>query len=178
MSLHVSAWQAAVAAITVASAGAPLDPLKVAGVLTGSDSAQQERALVLVNDAAAWPAIFQVTVETEPLVNPGGVPVRTQNLVQTPRVDFRNQMVVAYFGGPSLGVSGFRVDGVKNEGREATLRLVPTYLPAAITGSPYVFAVVNRTARRITVELDFAAPGARPDFRRIGILTLNPDRAQ
>lgn len=115
---------------------------------SGGETWYDGTGVFLCPDATTWRQVWDAHIKNEALGN-----ANVGNLDPPPTVDFKKNVLVAMFAGPSRGIAGYRVGGSFQLGREAVVRLVPVVVNQSVAvPRPWVFLVLKRSNVTVTVQ--------------------------
>jgi hypothetical protein len=153
---------ASVAALLSSGAIKSEAPFKAISQMTGVDTSIEDSRVELIQDSASWSDLWHRHREQFQL----NVPANAQSdaLSDLPKVSFTDNVVLCLFGGQSKNVLGFEIADVGEKESKGYIRIRPLLLPstgADLLQNPYLFIVLPRTKKKVTVQLDETALGGQ-----------------
>jgi hypothetical protein len=119
---------------------------------SGSETWFDGSGTFICGDFATWTQVWNVHIKNESIGN-----TRVGNLNPAPAIDFKKNIVVALFAGPTRNVVGYRVVNGFLLGKDALLRIVPvtTNSNAAQVAvpRPWTFLVLPRTIATVSIQM-------------------------
>jgi hypothetical protein len=119
---------------------------------TGSETWFDGSGAFVAADASTWSQIWDRHIKNESI---GAA--RVGNLNPAPAIDFKKNLVVALFAGPTRGVLGYRVTSGLVLGKEALLRIVPVGTNSNVARiavpRPWAFLVLPRTNATVSIQV-------------------------
>ncbi|RYG25698.1 hypothetical protein EON82_06130 [bacterium] len=119
---------------------------------SGSETWFDGSGTFLCGDAATWNQVWNTHIRNESIGN-----ARLGNLNPAPPVDFKKNVVVALFAGPTRGIVGYRVLNGFVLGKEAFLRIAPVMSNAPVAQvavpRPWAFLVLPRTKANVSIQM-------------------------
>lgn len=119
---------------------------------SGSETWFDGSGAFVCGDSSTWAQVWDRHIKNESI---GAA--RVGNLNPAPPIDFKKNVVVALFAGPSRGVVGYRVVNGFLIGKEALLRIAPvtTNSSAAKVAvpRPWAFLVLPRTIATVSIQV-------------------------
>jgi len=158
----VAAYRTIVAAFAVlAKAGmlTPEPPFRPVAQVTGADTAIESPRVAMIQDQSAWNDLWREHRQTFQINVPQNAPIDDS---ERPKVNFSTDVVLCLFGGQSKNVGGFELAQIGDLKDQVIVRIKPTLLPATgaeLLQNPYMFLILPRTRRKMSVQLDQSALG-------------------
>ncbi len=138
--------------LLVASAvAAKFQAYQPVAVNSGGETWYDGTGVFLCPDAATWRQVWDAHIKNEAIGNSN-----LGNLNPPPAVDFKKNIVVALFAGPTRGIAGYQVSGGFQLGQQAVLRLTPVVVTASAATvaipRPWVFLVLKRSNVAVNIQ--------------------------
>jgi len=132
---------------------AKFEPYAPASADTGGETWFDGSGIYYCPDAITWRKVWDTHIRNEAIGNVGNV----GNLNPPPAVNFKKNVVLALFAGPTRGVGGYRAVGGFKLGQEAVIRLAPVPINnpanAIALPRPWTFLVIERSNLTVTIQI-------------------------
>ena len=137
------------------------------GEITGTDSAVERPMVVVAQDRAEFDQLWRTHKEI--FSDPPTLGGTTVVEAQIPVVDFKKNIVIAYFAGQTQGIAGFEIAGVDAKGKTIQLRIAPVNLSTAvgITANSFGMWVFPKNKKPIEFELVVGLRNGKPVVRQL-----------
>jgi len=130
---------------------AKFEAYRPSGIDSGGETWFDGNGIYLCEDAASWRQVWDTHIRNESIGN-----TTIRNLNPPPVVDFKKNVLVALFAGPTPSVLGYQVASSFKLGNEAVVRLVPVISNSntakVAIPRPWVFLVLKRSNVTVTVQ--------------------------
>jgi len=150
----------------MAQKGAEKD-FKPLDVITGTDSVLERPMAAMATDQRTMEQIWRQHKEIF-----GGEIQRTGSQeieMQVPQVDFKKNLVIAFFAGQTTGVMGFEVVDVDTKGKDNIVRIAPKQFPNStpIVANAFAMWVFPRTRKTIELQLVVSYENQKPTYVKV-----------
>jgi hypothetical protein len=165
MDMSLSGYKMILIALGALAGPKHADPkFEVLGYTTGEDTKVEFSYLGLIETKAAWVDLWEShkgPAEFAGLANGDAFP--------PPELDFKKQMVLAFYMGQQRGVTGFTMATPQVTDKAIILNLTATYLPTSTPVLTHPYALIQVTPVKKPIEVKVSLDGT--NFRRVGAVS-------
>ena len=141
---------------------------KPLGEITGTDSTIEQPMSAMIADQKSMTQLWRRHKEIfGDEIQQGRTQVEE---LQVPQVDFKKNLVVAYFAGQTSGVMGFEIVDVDVKGKTNIIRIAPKDFSgagAAVVANAFGMWVFPKTTKPIELELVVGYDNRQPVFKKV-----------
>lgn len=132
--------------------------------MTGADTLVERRLATMVVSDREWSGLWQQHKETAGSIGTSGY--ITDDV--PPKVDFKKNVVIAYFGGPDKGIDGYSFVSVDSKGKTNVVRIAPHFFSGNVQTNSYGFWIFPRPKKAVELELQVGIRNGEPVYQQVG----------
>lgn len=151
----------------IAQQQAEMKDFKPLGQITGSDTTVEQPLALMAADQQQLNAIWRKHKDLSDELPIGStIPIVDASI---PTVDFKKNIVIAYFAGQTTGIAGYSIAGIDTKGKTAIVRIAPQPFPgiSMSVSNTYGMWVFPRPTKAIELEMITGFNRGQPVIRRI-----------
>lgn len=142
---------------------------KPLGEMTGADTAIERPMAMMVTSEQEFIKLWYAHKELFGDAQNGSAGVQVAE-AQVPKVDFKKNVVIAYFAGQTNGVLGYELADVNTKGKTNVVRILPQVLTGGpgLVNSTYGMWVFPIPKKAVELELIIGMDKNQPVVRKLG----------